>query len=185
MLTSLQTSAKASQIIEKGLIPMTLPLTSSSSLLRPTRNLIVRFCSTISLYSAKSSRHFQEWISYKSNCSQQRVKVFKYWVTFMSPCFRSYSRVSTSNNSEVFSMLEYVSRAASYIYLAVLWSRKISPTSVVLVFISHDMTKWSSVFQDQYLGSVAFGAIVPQVRCPSFPLRQMNINTYWNHCRKF
>ena len=50
--------------------------------------------------------------------------------------------------------------------------------------ISHDITRWSSVFQDLYFGSIASGAVVSPVRCLSFPLPQMYMKTDWDHWRK-
>lgn len=70
VLSSRRTSENAFQILGRGLVPMTLPLTSSRFLLRPGRNLKVRFCSTIFWYSAVSSGHFQVWTSNISSCCQ-------------------------------------------------------------------------------------------------------------------
>ena len=58
LLSSRRTSENASLMLGRGLVSITLPLTSSKFLLRPMRNLNVCFCSTIFPYSAVSLGHF-------------------------------------------------------------------------------------------------------------------------------
>lgn len=68
LLCSHLTSEKSSWMLSNGLIPITLPQTSSRSLLKSRSNLNVFVCSTIFGYKAKSWEHFHEWVSNRLSC---------------------------------------------------------------------------------------------------------------------
>lgn len=119
LISSRRTSANASSGDGKGSRATILPLTSSSSRLRPARK-----SNTLSFSKYPWSftlQVAQRDISSKnrSNYCHKSWRSVKYWVTDRSPCFMSFNLDLISNIWEAFPRSDYIFLAASQTSLAV------------------------------------------------------------------